>query len=389
MGLVTLHAEAPLVRPPGVSDAAWAALAAMLAKNPLDRPTAAQVAAWSVTPDVVPAWATSADTPTAGAAPTTISVRRTDPVDSSVPFAPTVAAPSDSRQRGPIIAGAVAALLLLGGAVGGFMLLRGDNGEAAGVALAPSTTALAATTVPTPQPPTQPSPMLDRLVTSQGSVTLRPGESIGIQLAGAMTDGSAAPDALLRDVQWASSNPSIAWASPGGIVSATAPGQAVISATRDGVRALVNVLVIDGVTPPTTPPTTAPPRTAPPTTVRSGGGVATTAEPQPDIDPTELLTRYFLAAGARRYSEAWDLLTPRYQAKYGGFDRFVAFWDTVDIVGLDGADILDGPPDPVVVRADVWFKLRSGAATDEVVDVTLVDDAQRIDDYRVVSARDR
>lgn len=79
---------------------------------------------------------------------------------------------------------------------------------------------------------------------------------------------------------------------------------------------------------------------------------------------------YLLAVGARDYQRAWDMLEPGYQERYGGYDTFTAFWDTVDSVGIERLDAswgfgftnLDGT---------LWFQLKNGVRQTEDVYVSM------------------
>lgn len=132
--------------------------------------------------------------------------------------------------------------------------------------------------------------------------------------------------------------------------------------------------------------------------VEPGGGL----DVQPDRPPTasgdrptaaeasDALRRYFLAAGARRYGEAWAMLDAAYQRKYGGFEAFTGFWERIETVGIDGTREVAASSDGVTtLRADVWFALRAGNRSAEVVevDVRRTGGELMITDYRYVGRR--
>jgi hypothetical protein len=106
-------------------------------------------------------------------------------------------------------------------------------------------------------------------------------------------------------------------------------------------------------------------------------------------DAEQTLRTYFLTAGARDYEAAWAMLTPGYQDDYGSFERFVGFWDRVELVGLDSATLVGATGGTTTIEADVWFTTSDGGRSDELVEVDVTTDASGgflVAGYRFLSA---
>lgn len=108
-------------------------------------------------------------------------------------------------------------------------------------------------------------------------------------------------------------------------------------------------------------------------------------------DASGLLKRYFLAAGARRYEDAWSMLSLSYQVKYGGFAKFTSFWNRVRTVGIDGvSEVGANQRNGITIRADVWFALTDGTRSNERIEVDIdhgFDNELKISDYRFIGTR--
>lgn len=106
-------------------------------------------------------------------------------------------------------------------------------------------------------------------------------------------------------------------------------------------------------------------------------------------EATDFVRRYLLAAGARDYPGAWALLSSGYQAKYGGFDSFAAFWDAVALTGFDAVRDLGSSGATRTLELDIWFDLLDGMRSNEVVhiDVTRGSTGDLITDYRFIRIR--
>lgn len=113
------------------------------------------------------------------------------------------------------------------------------------------------------------------------------------------------------------------------------------------------------------------------------------AAPPTFEDGIATVRTYLLAAGARSYEEAWSSLSAAYQRAYGSYDSFVAFWDSVDNVGIDSTslvgEIAGGEPG-VSVEASLRYSLRDGTTSREIVhiDISLVGGQLIISDYRFI-----
>jgi hypothetical protein len=125
------------------------------------------------------------------------------------------------------------------------------------------------------------------------------------------------------------------------------------------------------------------------------GTSATTAPkvesaPEP-AEAASFVARYFVAAQAGRYEEAWQMLTPAYQQKYVSFEKFKSFWRRIAGVGIDStvdAGVSDRNTRTITVAA--WFDLNDGSRSNETVDVDVSrgENGQfAIDDYRPKSSR--
>jgi len=97
---------------------------------------------------------------------------------------------------------------------------------------------------------------------------------------------------------------------------------------------------------------------------------------------------YLRSAGARDYAGAWAMLSPAYQAKYGGFEPFVDFWDRIVTVGITSTTGISEQPARYVLQADLFFDLVSGSRSVETAEVDVVEQSGQylINDYRVISA---
>ena len=121
-----------------------------------------------------------------------------------------------------------------------------------------------------------------------------------------------------------------------------------------------------------------------------GGSTQPSADarnPSPEL-AVEALTDYFLAAGARNYQEAWASLSESYQREYGSYEAFTAFWERVDVVGINSTDveIAQSPNSTFTVTADLYFRLRDGTTSSEIVEVDVLASTDRteITDYRFI-----
>lgn len=104
----------------------------------------------------------------------------------------------------------------------------------------------------------------------------------------------------------------------------------------------------------------------------------TSSQPQDDSGgppgdiAEQLFVDYLLAAGARDYEAAWNMLTPWYQSDYGGFDRFVDFWSGISLVGVDTIEPILGEGE-THLEVQLWYQDLSGDRQRERVQVTVID----------------
>jgi hypothetical protein len=80
------------------------------------------------------------------------------------------------------------------------------------------------------------------------------------------------------------------------------------------------------------------------------------------------------------------MLNRDYQGKYGGFDRFTRFWDSVSVVGLDDMDSIQHDDGAVTVTATIWFDVVGKERQTEIVEVDVDASAGSplITDYRFI-----
>jgi hypothetical protein len=112
----------------------------------------------------------------------------------------------------------------------------------------------------------------------------------------------------------------------------------------------------------------------------------------PSIDEAgAALRNYFLAAGARKYQQAWDQLSVGYHQKYGTIAKFSDFWNRVRTAGIDSFE--DAGPtsrNGRTITANVWYELTDGSRSNEVVEVDVDHNASgdpQIGDYRFLRKR--
>lgn len=101
----------------------------------------------------------------------------------------------------------------------------------------------------------------------------------------------------------------------------------------------------------------------------------------------DFLTAYLREAGARHYSSAWSMLSGRYQSKYGSYERFTRFWDSINLVGVNSLASNPTSQSSVTITASLWYEKTTGVRQGEIVEVDLVmvNGAPLIDDYRFVT----
>ena len=84
------------------------------------------------------------------------------------------------------------------------------------------------------------------------------------------------------------------------------------------------------------------------------------------------------------------MLTPIYQAKYGGLHRFTSFWDTTEIVGINTIDAVVTNPSASLftIRADLYYGLADGGSSSEIVEIDESGNGGSllINDYRFISS---
>jgi hypothetical protein len=123
--------------------------------------------------------------------------------------------------------------------------------------------------------------------------------------------------------------------------------------------------VLDTVTP-SNPPVveTTPPGVAAPVATTAGPTVASelvlVPAPVSAAEAVALINRYLLAAGDRRYQEAFALLSPAVQADQDGYDGFVRFWSTIEVAGGHPdeveVEVIDDQPGRLTVTTRLFFE---------------------------------
>jgi eukaryotic-like serine/threonine-protein kinase len=133
----------------------------------------------------------------------------------------------------------------------------------------------------------------------------------------------------------------------------------------------------------TIPPAPTNPPTVPPTVPRP------TFAPLTADEATQAFSNYLAIGASGDFQTAWSMLTPRYQAKYLGFDHFVKFWATVQGAGMRNSQSIGTVPNGQSLRMSVWYgRRKDGTVSNEIVDADLIKDNQTgatlIDDYRPI-----
>ncbi|MEO6122664.1 MAG: hypothetical protein ABIR32_03070 [Ilumatobacteraceae bacterium] len=235
-----------------------------------------------------------------------------------------------------------------------------------------------------------------RLLVVAGSVGLLAGAIVGgvIALGGsdddraATSDSSASTEATQATQESATTSPSVASDSTAPLAiqaGATTIAPVVPETTSPATLAPVTVAVPPELS--STPPATIPPLVTVP--------LVTTPPSTAPSTPTELtqdqaiatFQTYFELVASRVYPDAWSMLTPRYQAKYLGYDNFVRFWETVEGTDIREAASIVANPGAQTLHCKVSFGRRvDGTTSNEIVDVDFRRDPLTgsilIDDYR-------
>jgi len=156
--------------------------------------------------------------------------------------------------------------------------------------------------------------------------------------------------------------------------SATA---ATVVATPVGTDAVLGKPNAPPETPPGAPVVTAAIVTTP---------VVTVPPPLTQADATNFFQSYLGLTTTGQYTQAWAVLTPRYQVKYLGFQNFVNFWNTVNGAGIRDATSIASGPGTQTLHMHLWYgKRKNGAIVNEIDDVDFIRDATGqilISDYR-------
>jgi hypothetical protein len=120
-------------------------------------------------------------------------------------------------------------------------------------------------------------------------------------------------------------------------------------------------------------------------TTSDQGGSPTTDDRFSEADAVETVRAYLLAAGARDYERAWAMLDSGYQAQNRSFERFVRFWNTVDIVGFNIDPVARRvAPGRFEMSTELWFDVFTGEDAAEYVEIEIaaVDGRLLITAYR-------
>ncbi len=144
--------------------------------------------------------------------------------------------------------------------------------------------------------------------------------------------------------------------------------------------------------PPTVRPLPTPPVPAPTIALETTSSTAAPAIDEVSSGPSKLdgnaaaefFRGYLLAAGARQYDIAWAMLSPAYQTKYRSFERFSAFWNTVEVTGFEPSQIAAVSADSITMTVNIWFDMVQGGRQHEIVevDVAVMEGRKLITDYR-------
>jgi len=146
--------------------------------------------------------------------------------------------------------------------------------------------------------------------------------------------------------------------------------------------------------PVTAPPTTPPPATAAPTTAPPTTAPPTTAPPAPSValsfDQAANFYRGYIATAINGdYNAAWNMLSSSDQADYPrGFDQFVGFWRSVSFADVERVEPVGGSAGFQSLVVDMAYGQVDGDPTSfEVVEVDVnvrPDGSFQIFDYRYI-----
>jgi molecular chaperone DnaK len=194
-------------------------------------------------------------------------------------------------RRTLVVAGALAAVAAVIAVSAVALRSSGSSGASATTTSTPATAASAPTSAPatapadppttaaTVAPPTVPAPQLVRIDANPATLTLKPGQSEPIALAGTTDAGTPADGSLLTPVAWATDNAAVVSVIDG-TATGVAPGTATITATVGTISVQVSITV------PSPPRTTPPPPRATNPGSSGGTGDRPVVTPAPATPPT-------------------------------------------------------------------------------------------------------
>lgn len=102
-----------------------------------------------------------------------------------------------------------------------------------------------------------------------------------------------------------------------------------------------------------------------------------TETPSGYADPEIFIQDYFVLLNQQRYEEAWSKLSNEFQANRGpgGFDEYVAFWETVEEIEVIRMEITSQNEAEALLYVEVNYHYKEGYTTTGHTNYKLVKDA--------------
>ena len=113
--------------------------------------------------------------------------------------------------------------------------------------------------------------------------------------------------------------------------------------------------------------------------------VTSTATPTPtptptaiqNDDPAYFIQHYYDEINNRNYEKTWDMLSKPFQKeKSGTFERYIAWWDTIEKVDLGDITILSQNDTKAEVKVVIHYYKKDGSKSTSTTTFTLISDAQ-------------
>jgi len=85
-------------------------------------------------------------------------------------------------------------------------------------------------------------------------------------------------------------------------------------------------------------------------------------------DPALFVQEYFVLLNQRKYQEAWSKLSDKFIDNFaergaGGYDEYVAFWDTVERVEIASIEIVSQTDSEALIYVEIIYSYKAGYST--------------------------